>query len=137
MTNLGKEYFVSGFIVILPSVAKDLQIPTASSTWPASAFSLTLASFLLIFGRLADMYGGYPVYLLGLIWLAIWSVISGFSRNEVMMNFCRALAGLGPAAFLPSSVMLLGTIYRPGWRKNVVFSIYGACAPLGFFVVGN
>ncbi len=80
------------------------------------------------------MYGGYPVYLLGLVWLMIWSIISGFSRNEIMINFCRALAGLGPAAFLPSSVMLLGSIYRPGWRKNVVFSTYGAAAPFGFFV---
>lgn len=40
----------------------------------------------------------------------------------------------GPAAFLPASVMILGTVYRPGPRKNLIFSIYGACAPLGFFI---
>jgi MFS family permease len=59
------------------------------------------------------MWGGYPLY--------------------VMLNFCRALQGLGPAAFLPSSMMILGSIYRPGPRKNLVFSCYGASAPLGFF----
>jgi MFS family permease len=80
------------------------------------------------------MYGGYPVYVAGTIWLAIWSLIAGFSTNSLMMDFSRALQGLGPAAFLPSSMMLLGSIYRPGPRKNLVFSIYGACAPLGFFV---
>jgi MFS family permease len=80
------------------------------------------------------MYGGYPVYVAGLAWLTIWSLIAGFSRNEIMLNFCRALQGLGPAAFLPSSVMILGSIYRPGPRKNLVFSIYGACAPAGFFI---
>ena len=50
-----------------------------------------------------------------------------------MLDFCRALQGLGPAAFLPSGVMLLGSIYRPGPRKNLVFSLYGGAAPLGFF----
>jgi MFS family permease len=120
--------------VILPTLATDLQIPAASATWPASAFSLTVASFLLIFGRLADMHGGFPVYVAGMAWLTVWSLIAGFSTNDIMLNFCRALQGLGPAAFLPSSVMILGSIYRPGPRKNLVFSIYGACAPLGFFV---
>ncbi len=51
-----------------------------------------------------------------------------------MLDFCRALQGLGPAAFLPSGVMLIGTTYRPGPRKNLVFSIYGCAAPLGFFI---
>lgn len=125
---------MSGFTVILPTLVKDLDIPAASSTWPASAFSLTVASFLLIFGRAADRFGGYPVYVAGMIWLTVWSLIAGFSTNEIMLNFCRALQGLGPAAFLPSSVMVLGSIYRPGPRKNLIFSIYGACAPLGFFI---
>lgn len=80
------------------------------------------------------MYGGYPVYVAGQVWLTVWSLIAGFSNNELMLNFCRALQGLGPAAFLPSSIMILGSTYRPGPRKNLVFSIYGACAPMGFFI---
>lgn len=103
----------------------DLHIPPASSVWPASAFSLVVASTLLVFGRLADMFGGYPVFMFGLAWLLGWSIIAGFSQNELMLDFCRALQGLGPAAFLPSGVMLMGSIYRPGPRKNLVFSIYG------------
>lgn len=79
------------------------------------------------------MYGGYPLYIAGTIWLAIWSLIAGFSTNALMLDFCRALQGLGPAAFLPSSMMLLGSNYRPGPRKNLIFAIYGACAPFGFF----
>lgn len=80
------------------------------------------------------MYGGYIVYLAGVVWLTIWSIIAGFAQNELMIDFCRALQGLGPAAYLPSSVMLLGSVYRPGPRKNIVFSIYGAAAPLGFYI---
>lgn len=79
------------------------------------------------------MYGGYPLYLGGLAWFCTWSLIAGFSQNELMLDFCRALQGLGAAAFLPSGVMLLGSVYRPGPRKNLVFSLYGGAAPLGFF----
>jgi MFS family permease len=50
-----------------------------------------------------------------------------------MLIICRSLQGLGPAAFLPSGVMLLGSTYRPGPRKNLVFSLYGALSPVGFF----
>ena len=129
-----KEYFVSGFNVILPTLASELHIPQASATWPANAFSLVVSCFLLVFGRLADMYGGFSVYVAGLAWLAVWSLVAGFSQNELMMDFCRGLQGLGPAAYLPSSLMLLGSIYRPGPRKNLVFSIYGACAAVGFYI---
>lgn len=117
---------------MLPTIARELDIPADKSIWPAAAFSLAVAAFLLVFGRIGDMYGGYPVYVAGMAWLTVWSLVCGFSTNMVMMNVCRAMQGLGPSAFLPASVMLMGSIYRPGPRKNMVFSIYGACAPLGF-----
>lgn len=93
-----------------------------------------MACFLLPFGRIADRYGGYPVYVAGVSWLTLWTVIAGFSQNKMMMFFCRALQGLGPAAYLPASLMLLGSVYRPGPRKNLIFALYGAAAPLGFYI---
>ncbi|PWW71613.1 MFS multidrug transporter [Tuber magnatum] len=128
------EYFVSGFNVLVPSVVFALSIPASSATWPTSAFSLVVSCFLLPFGRLADMHGGKITFVLGASWLVVWSVVAGVARSEIMLDLARAFAGLGPAAFLPSSIMLLGSVYRPGPRKNLVFSVYGACAPLGFFL---
>ena len=78
------------------------------------------------------MYGGYVLYTFGLTWFFIWSLIAGFSQNYIMLIVCRALQGIGTAAFLPSAIMLLGKIYRPGPRKNLIFSLYGAFSPLGF-----
>ncbi|KAB5511645.1 major facilitator superfamily domain-containing protein [Coniochaeta sp. 2T2.1] len=127
------EFFVSGFNIILPTVSTTLNIPEAARTWPSSVFSLVTGSFLLPVGRLADMHGGYRLFVSGLVWFLIWSLIAGFSQNYQMLIVTRALAGLGPAAYLPASTMLLGKTYRPGPRKNLIFGLYGAFAPLGFF----
>lgn len=104
------EYFVSGFNILLPELTEALNIPANAQTWPASVFSLVTGAFLLPFGRLADMFGGYLVFNIGLAWFLIWSIIAGFSQNYVMLIVCRALQGFGPAAFMPSGIMLLGSI---------------------------
>ena len=134
MCQVLTDYFISGFNVLVPVVVEKLHVAPPNTIWPASVYSLVVASFLLPFGRLADMRGGMPVYLIGLCWLMLWSVVAGFVQNEVMLNLCRALQGLGSAAYLPSSIMLLSKIYRPGPRKNFVFSVYGACVPVGFYL---
>lgn len=78
------------------------------------------------------MYGGYVLFNAGLLWMVVWTLIAGFSQNYIMLIVCRALQGVGAAAFLPPSIMMLGKLYRPGPRKNLVFALYGAFAPLGF-----
>lgn len=104
------EYLISGFNILLPSLTPALNIPKQAETWPASVFSLVTGAFLLPAGRLADMYGGYIVFVSGFVWLLVWTIIAGFSQNYIMLIFCRALQGFGPAAFLPSGIMLLGSI---------------------------
>lgn len=95
--------------------------------------TLVVGSFLFPMGRLADMYGGYMVYTAGMAWFITWTIISGLTRNFEMLVVCRAMSGLGAAAYLPAGITMLGRIYRPGPRKNLVFSIYGALSPIGFF----
>jgi MFS family permease len=127
------EYFISGFNIVLPAVAESLHIPESARTWPAAVPNLTTAIFLLPFARLCDQYGGRVVFLSGHVWLLVWSIVGGFSRNSTMMIACRALQGVGSAAFMPAGIAMLGQTYRPGPRKNLVFSIYGAFACMGFY----
>ena len=134
MSEIIVEFFISGFNMILPVLIRKLHIPQSSSVWPATAFSHVIASTLLVFGRLGDMYGGKIVYIGGLAWLAIWSLVCGFATSPIMLDICRALQGLGAAAFLPTGIMLMGIVYRPGPRKNMVFTLYGAGAVIGFFI---
>ncbi|KAL3441850.1 major facilitator superfamily-domain-containing protein [Aspergillus insuetus] len=132
-SELLAEYFVSGFNTLLPHLTMALDIPRESQTWPASVFSLVTGAFLLPAARIADIHGPRFVFNAGLVWFLIWSFIAGWSQNYRMLIVCRALQGLGPSAFLPAGIMLIGSIYRPGPRKNLVFSLYGAFSPVGFY----
>ncbi|KAI0377189.1 MFS general substrate transporter [Hypomontagnella monticulosa] len=127
------EYFISGFNIILPELAAALDIPESQRTWPAGVINLTTASLLLPFARLCAQYGSRSVFLGGHIWLLIWSIVCGFSKNSIMLIVSRAMQGIGAAAFLPAGLALLGQTYRPGPRKNLVFSLYGASACVGFY----
>ncbi|KAJ5318708.1 hypothetical protein N7476_005128 [Penicillium atrosanguineum] len=133
MSQILAEFYISGSNVLLLTLVKELDVPAASTIWLTAAISLAITSTLLIFGRLIDMYGGYVIYNAGAIWLIISSILCGVSQTWLMLVVCRALQGLALGALLPSGMMILGSAYRPGPRKNLVFSIYGACATLGFF----
>ena len=127
------EFFISGFNIVLPSVASALDIPSTERTWPAAVPNLTTAALLLPFSRLCDCYGAKKVFLGGHLWLLLWSVVSGFSPTPIVLIICRAMQGIGFAAFLPAGLTLLGQTYRPGPRKNLVYCIYGAFAVIGFY----
>ncbi|KAF5524805.1 Drug resistance protein [Colletotrichum aenigma] len=105
------EYLVGGFHIILPQLASDLNIPSESQTWPSSVFSLVAGACLLPFGRVSEKFGGSITFKIGLGWFFLWTLLSGFSHNYVMLIACRAMAGLGISAVLPAGMMMLGKTY--------------------------
>ncbi|RSL71937.1 hypothetical protein CEP54_001066 [Fusarium duplospermum] len=128
------EFFVGGFQILIPGISDALNIPQDSQTWLSSVITLVAGSFLFPCARLVDMFGGYLLFHVGILWVVAWSVVTGFSKTFFMLVFCRAMQGLGAAAFLPAGVSLIGRTYRPGPRKNLVFSLYGAMVPVMFFL---
>ena len=135
MSQLLDEYFLSGFVILVPKLTKEFSIPDSSTTWPASAYSLAVSAFLLLFGRFSDAYGSFLVLSGGLIWLTIWSLVGGFVSSEIMLDISRAMQGLAAAAYLPSSLsMLNGMVSTSLPNSNLIFFIYGAMAPLGTFL---
>ncbi|KAJ5640716.1 Major facilitator superfamily domain general substrate transporter [Penicillium herquei] len=107
-------------------------------SWYAAAYSLTVGTFILIAGRLGDLYGHRLMFISGFAWFGLWSLLGGFSvwSNQVFFDICRAFQGIGPAFLLPNALAILGRTYPPGPRKDMVFSIFGATAPGGFAVGG-
>ncbi|KAM3164618.1 Low affinity ammonium transporter [Lachancea thermotolerans] len=103
-------------------------------SWFAAAYSLTVGTFILIAGRLGDVYGHKKFFIIGFFWYALWSLLAGFSvySNQIFFDCCRAFQGIGPALLLPNAIAILGRTYVPGRRKAMILSLFGATAPAGF-----
>lgn len=113
----------------------DITNPSGLS-WLIAGYSLTVGTFILISGRLGDLFGYKRLFLIGFSWFALWSLILGLSwySNHVLFVFARVLQGIGPAIVLPNGLAILGATYPPGARKSMVFAFFGACAPSGSIV---
>ncbi|GAV52731.1 hypothetical protein ZYGR_0AI00130 [Zygosaccharomyces rouxii] len=107
-------------------------------SWFTAAHSLTVGTFMLIAGRFGDIFGHKSLFIAGFIWFALWSLLAGFSvySDAIFFDICRAFQGIGPAFAVPNAIAILGRTYSPGWKKNIVFSMFAACAPTGF-VMGS
>ncbi|KAL9619443.1 MAG: hypothetical protein Q9160_005954 [Pyrenula sp. 1 TL-2023] len=105
----------------------------AIQSWFIAAYSLTVGTFILISGRLGDLFGYKPMFVIGYVWFGIFSIVAGASyySNYILFCFARALQGIGPSILLPNGLALLGATYSPGVKKNLCFALFGACAPLG------
>ncbi|KAL9087042.1 MAG: hypothetical protein Q9165_006870 [Trypethelium subeluteriae] len=106
--------------------------------WLIAAYSLTVGTFILLSGRLGDLFGYKRLLLAGFAWFALWSLVAGLAvySNHVLFTFARALQGIGPAIVLPNALAILGATYAPGPRKDMVFAVFGATAPGGSVVGG-
>ncbi|KAH2013622.1 hypothetical protein KXV97_007286 [Aspergillus fumigatus] len=108
-------------------------------TWHVGGYSLTVGTFILIAGKLGDLYGSKRILVLGWAWFGVWSVIGGcsaFTHSPVFFDTARALQGIGPALLLPNALAIAGRTYPPGKKKNMIFSAFAVAAPLGCFTAG-
>lgn len=107
-------------------------------SWLIAAYSLTVGTFILMAGRLGDVYGYKRMLIIGFSWFSLWSMVAGLAvySNHVLFNFARVFQGIGPAICLPNGMAILGATYAPGPRKAMVFAIFGATAPSGA-VIGS
>ncbi|MCJ1471795.1 Low affinity NH4+ transporter [Lambiella insularis] len=103
-------------------------------SWYVAAFSLTAGTFILPAGRLGDMYGHKKLFVGGFAWYELWSVLCGASyySNDIFFIVARAFQGLAPALLAPNALAHVGRTYPEGMKRNLIFSLYGACAPGGY-----
>ena len=88
---------------------------------------------MFITGRLGDIHGHKLTLLLGWLWFALWSLISGFCKPTQLVWFgtCRALQGIGPALVIPNAIALIGRTFPMGFKRNMAFACFGAAGPTG------
>ncbi|RMZ70999.1 Drug resistance [Pyrenophora seminiperda CCB06] len=132
-----------GVLNILHIIGPELGITDpAVLPWLVAGYSLTVGTFILLSGRCGDLFGYKNMLVVGYVWFAVWNVVAGCSvfvegkGGQVLFIFCRVLGGIGPAILLPNALGLLGATYNEGRKKDMVFSLFGACAPGGAIVGG-
>ncbi|KAI0906004.1 major facilitator superfamily transporter [Ustulina deusta] len=123
-------------VIILPTIGRDLNIPESRLQWIVSAYALTFGTFLLLWGRIADIYGKRDIFIWGSAFVAVTLIANPFLPNEIAFDLFRGLQGLGAAANVPTAIGILGVTFPPGKAKNYAFSAYASGAPLGS-VFGN
>ncbi|WEJ94277.1 multidrug-resistance type transporter aminotriazole resistance [Yamadazyma tenuis] len=118
--------------VVLKSFPGEYQ--SSIKVWFMGSFALTLGTFILISGKLGDIYGLKCIFAIGWVWTCLSALLTGLSvytHSVVFYIICRALQGIGFALLLPCGMGIIGNLYPVGFRKNFVFSIVGAAGPFG------
>nr|POE56320.1 drug resistance protein [Quercus suber] len=127
---------VQAAVIVLPTIGAELGIPTPRQQWIVSAYSLAFGCFLLLWGRLADVYGKRLIFIWGSAWVCVVTLLNPFIPSEIGFDVFRGLQGLGAAANVPTAIGILGVTFPPGQAKNYAFAAYSSGAPLGS-VFGN
>jgi len=106
--------------IALPAVDADLDAGTAGLTWTVNAYTLTLASLILLGGSLGDRFGRRRVFTIGVIWFAASSLLCGVAPSIGWLVGARALQGIGGALMTPGSLAILQASFRPEDRSRAI-----------------
>jgi EmrB/QacA subfamily drug resistance transporter len=120
--------------VSLPVLGADLGMSQANLQWAVTAFALPSGGFLLLFGRIADLYGRRRLFLTGLALFACASLLATLAWNPAAFLGARALQGLGAAMIVPTGMSLLTTTFPEGPQRERALGISGTLLSLGFTI---
>jgi EmrB/QacA subfamily drug resistance transporter len=111
--------------VALPDIQQDLGASFQDLQWVIDAYALTLASFMLTAGSLADRLGRRRVFVVGLGLFTGASLLCGLSTSPTALNLSRALQGVGGSAMFATSLALLASAFQ-GRERGIALGIWGA-----------
>ncbi|KAF9345111.1 hypothetical protein BGX26_003515 [Mortierella sp. AD094] len=102
--------------------------------WVSSAYSIAYGALLLIGGRFGDLFGHRRIFIAGVTWFAIWSLINGFAHSPIVMSVGRALQGMGAGFTVPSALAILTTTYAAGPERTRALAVFGGTGAVGSVV---
>ena len=120
--------------VALPALGADLGLSPSALQWAVTAFALPSGGFLLLSGRLGDLYGRKRLFLAGLVLFGAASLLATFAWDPASFLTGRALQGLGAAAIVPTGMSLLTTTFPEGPLRDRALGISGTLLSLGFTI---
>ena len=115
--------------VALPSIRTDLGFTETSLVWVVNAYMLTFGGFLLLGGRLGDLYGQRRLFLAGLTLFTVASLACGLANSQVLRVVARAVQGLGGAVVSAISLSLIMNLFTEPAERAKAMGVYGfVCA---------
>jgi EmrB/QacA subfamily drug resistance transporter len=117
--------------VALATIKADLAFSDWSLVWIVNAYLLTYSGFLLLAGRLGDIFGQRRTFLLGIVLFTVASVGCGLAESAVLLVVARALQGLGGAIITAVALALTVNLFPEGRERAKALSASGMIAAGG------
>jgi EmrB/QacA subfamily drug resistance transporter len=111
--------------VALPSVRADLGFSAAALAWVVNAYLLTFGGFLLLGGRLADIYGQRLLFLGGVVAFTVSSLACGLAPDRATLVVARAVQGLGGAVVSAVALSLIMILFPEGPGRVRAMGYFG------------
>ena len=117
--------------VALPSIGKALDFSRDNLQWVVTAYAITFGGFLLLGGRAGDLLGRRRLFMAGLAFFSLVSLLCGLSVSSGMLIAMRLLQGAAGAVLSPSVFSITSVTFAEGTERNKALGILGAIAGSG------
>ncbi len=111
--------------VALPSIREDLGFTASSLAWVVNAYMLTFGGFLLLGGRLGDLFGHRKLFLLGITLFTLASLACGTAGSQTFLIAARAVQGFGGAVVSAVALSLVMTLFTEPADRAKAMGIFG------------
>jgi EmrB/QacA subfamily drug resistance transporter len=118
--------------VALPSIGKEFGVSVNGLQWIVTAYGLTLAGFLMLSGRIGDIYGHKKLFIIGVVLFSLASLTGGLAPSETVLILARVLQGMGAAMASATGLSILVAAFPEGKGRNRALSIFAAASGSGF-----
>jgi EmrB/QacA subfamily drug resistance transporter len=122
---------VSVVNVALPSIRSDLGFSQIDLQWVVNAYTLTLAGFLLLGGRAADLLGDRRVFIFGIAAFTVSSLVGALANAQLVLIIARGIQGLGGAIVTPVTLSILANTFAEGQARNRALAAWSAMGGVG------
>src|SRR5687768_474742 len=117
--------------VALPSIREDLGFSEASLAWVINAYTLTFGGFMLLAGRLGDLFGHRRIFLSGVGLFTLASLACGLATSQEMLVGARAVQGIGGAVVAAVALSLIMTLFTEPAERAKAMGVIGFVAAGG------
>jgi EmrB/QacA subfamily drug resistance transporter len=117
--------------VALPSIREDLGFSEESLAWVVNAYLITFGGFLLLGGRLGDLFGHRRLFLAGIALFTLASAACGLATSQEMLIAARAVQGVGGAVVSAVALSLMMTLFTEPTERAKAMGVFGFVASGG------